>query len=152
MSRPPEVLPSQWLRLGHHDLGGDEGSYGPIDISQHDYEQWEIQIHACLSLCLGKNLMNVDQLRKGIEGMQPEAYGEAGYYERWAVSLARHLVESQAIPQATLDRHLGVVPRSRTSMRPFRRRVSMRPLWCRCSMLLDRVRMRPGFRRRHHHW
>jgi nitrile hydratase len=37
--------------------------------------------------------MNVDELRRGIEGMRAEEYERASYYERWLYSVETVLTE-----------------------------------------------------------
>ena len=69
-----------------------------------------------LSLLERKHLMNDDQLRKGIELMQPDAYQTATYYGRWAVSACHHLINEKIIPKQLLDHNLGVVPKSEKVM------------------------------------
>jgi hypothetical protein len=64
-----------------HDRGGvptDE----PIDRSEHALEDWEVLTDALVGVLARRGLMNVDELRRGIEGMPRDGYVQASYYER----------------------------------------------------------------------
>ena len=41
--------------------------------------------------------MTVDQLRKGIEALPPDAYDNMSYYERWMASITNTLLETGII-------------------------------------------------------
>jgi len=51
--------------------------------------------------------MNVDELRRGIESMPPDAYEEASYYERWLFSAETILVEKGVLAPGEVDGRLG---------------------------------------------
>ena len=48
---------------------------------------------AIVGALAGSGVMNVDELRRGIEGMPAEEYESASYYERWLYSVERVLKE-----------------------------------------------------------
>ncbi len=52
-------------------------------------------------------VMNVDELRRGIESMPPEAYARASYYERWLYSAETILAEKGLLVPGELDARLG---------------------------------------------
>jgi len=57
---------------------------------------------------LGSNgVMNVDELRRGIESMPPDEYERASYYERWLYSLETILTGKGILAPGELDRRLG---------------------------------------------
>jgi nitrile hydratase subunit beta len=69
-----------------HDRGGWP-TEAPIDRSEHELADWEVLTDALVG-ALGRNgVMNVDELRRGIESMPPEEYERASYYERWLYSI-----------------------------------------------------------------
>eukprot|EP00747_Dinoflagellata_sp_TGD_P049941 gnl/TRDRNA2_/TRDRNA2_146486_c0_seq3.p1 gnl/TRDRNA2_/TRDRNA2_146486_c0~~gnl/TRDRNA2_/TRDRNA2_146486_c0_seq3.p1 ORF type:complete len:389 (+),score=46.31 gnl/TRDRNA2_/TRDRNA2_146486_c0_seq3:52-1167(+) len=104
-----DILPTAARRdIGPHDLGGLLSAYGPIDTSHHQPCHWELEIHATLVLSLAKGQMSVHELRRGIESMDPELYAATGYYEKWAVSIAKILLEKGKLSQTALDAELGV--------------------------------------------
>lgn len=79
----------------------------PLDRSPHDYAFWEQQIDALLYLLRRKGVMNVDKLRQGIESIDPAVYNKLTYYERWAISIAKHCLESGIISQDDLNQLYG---------------------------------------------
>lgn len=85
-----------------HDRGGlpaDE----PIDRSDHQWEDWEHVANALVGVLRRRDLINVDELRRGIEAMVPEEYEASSYYERWAASIETLLVEKGALTEAEID-------------------------------------------------
>ncbi|HSA88792.1 MAG TPA: hypothetical protein VLF42_02725, partial [Burkholderiales bacterium] len=66
---------------GHHDMGGLPA--GEVTPTEHDYAAWERRIDA-LSVILGRNAkITVDERRRAIESLPPDAYDRMSYYERW---------------------------------------------------------------------
>jgi nitrile hydratase len=55
----------------------------------------------------GRGLMNVDELRRGIESMPPDEYKRASYYERWLFSVETVLTEKGVLAAGELDARLG---------------------------------------------
>ncbi len=51
-------------------------------------------------------IMNVDELRRGIESMEPAAYERAGYYERWVYSMETILTEKGVLEPGEVDARL----------------------------------------------
>jgi hypothetical protein len=85
-----------------HDRGGwptDE----PIDRTEHELADWELLADALVGALSRKGLMNVDQLRRGIESMPPAAYERASYYERWLFSMETILGERGVLAPGELD-------------------------------------------------
>ena len=80
-----------FTRRSHHDMGGLEA--GNIKTKEHNYELWEKNVDALMVLLTSKSpkLMSVDQLRKGIESLPPDAYEKMSYYERWIFSITQAL-------------------------------------------------------------
>ncbi|HEY2784583.1 MAG TPA: hypothetical protein VGJ05_06360 [Fimbriiglobus sp.] len=75
------TLPS--IPRGVHDLGGLPA--GPVAKTEHDYAPWEKRVDALLILLSKKDCrqMTVDELRRNIETLGPDAYDTMTYYERW---------------------------------------------------------------------
>lgn len=92
-----------------HDLGGLPG--GPIDTHEHEPTFWEQRVDALMTLLTDKKrkLLDVAELRRGIEGLGPDAYSSLGYYERWAASIASIMVEKGVVTQEELDRRIGEI-------------------------------------------
>ncbi|TML84566.1 MAG: nitrile hydratase subunit beta [Actinobacteria bacterium] len=89
-----------------HDRGG-RPTDAPIDRSEHELADWELLTDAVVGT-LGRNgLMNVDELRRGIESMPPDEYEHASYYERWLYAIETILGEKGVLAPGELDRRLG---------------------------------------------
>src|ERR1051326_4523760 len=95
---------SQRLR-SHHDMGGLPA--GPIERSEHDYAHWEKRVDALMVLLSApeRRLLRVDELRRQIEGLRPDAYDAMSYYERWIAAITRVLLESGGPPP--VQQHAG---------------------------------------------
>jgi Nitrile hydratase beta subunit len=94
------------MERGVQDRGGfrtDE----PIDRSEHALEDWEVLTDALVGALARRGLMNVDELRRGIESMPREEYERAAYYERWLFSLETILTEKGVLAAGELDRRLA---------------------------------------------
>jgi hypothetical protein len=89
-----------------HDRGGWPTD-APIDRSEHDLADWELLTDALVHVLAGKGLMNVDELRRGIESMPPGDYERASYYERWLYSIQTVLSEKGVLAPGELDARLS---------------------------------------------
>jgi hypothetical protein len=93
----------------YHDMGGE--SAGKLEPSEHDYDDWERRVDAMCVLLWGirggTRRMTVDEHRKNIESLPPEAYQRMSYYERWVWGLAQCLIQRGIITSAELGRKLG---------------------------------------------
>ena len=74
-----------------HDRGGWPTD-APIDRGEHELEDWEVLTDSLVGALNRRGVMNVDELRRGIESMPPEAYETASYYERWLWSAEQSLL------------------------------------------------------------
>jgi hypothetical protein len=96
---------------GHHDMGGTPSA--KVERSEHDYDEWERRVDALMVLCVGitgkKRLMSVDELRKNIEALPPDAYDRTAYYEKWILSLTQTLIQRGVITTAELARKMEEV-------------------------------------------
>jgi nitrile hydratase len=89
-----------------HDLGGS-ASDAAIDRSEHELADWELLTDALLGALGGQGVMNVDELRRGIESMPPDAYERASYYERWLYSIELILTEKGVLADGEIEARLG---------------------------------------------
>ena len=89
-----------------HDRGGWQTDE-PIDRSEHELADWELLTDALLGALNRRGLMNVDQLRRGIESMAPDDYERASYYERWLFSIELRLAEEGVLAPGELDARLA---------------------------------------------
>jgi hypothetical protein len=94
---------------GHHDMGGLPA--GPVEPSGPPKALWEKRAHALLVLlnepC--RDVVNVHELRRGIEALGSAEYDRLTYYERWIASIANVLVEKGVITTDELGRKLAEV-------------------------------------------
>jgi nitrile hydratase len=89
-----------------HDRGGlptDER----IDRREHSLEDWEVLVDALTGALSRRGLVNVDELRRGIESMPPAQYERATYYERWLFSIETILTEKGVLAAGELDRRVA---------------------------------------------
>ena len=100
--------PDELIAHGHHDMGGRAA--GPVERSEHDYAEWERRVDALMTLLTGvkgrKRLMTVDELRKNIEAIGPEAYDRMSYYERWVTSITQTMIQRGVITTDELGRKM----------------------------------------------
>jgi hypothetical protein len=94
---------------GHHDMGGLPG--GPVERGEHDHALWEKRVDALMFLLSSpkRQLLGVDELRRNIEALAPEAYDEMSYYERWISAIANTLLQRGVITTDELGRKMAEV-------------------------------------------
>lgn len=99
------------LERSHHDMGGQPA--GRIERTEHDYADWERRIDAMAVLLWaikgGKKWLSVDEHRKNIEALPPEAYDRLSYYEKWIASLSQCLIQRGVITTEELGRKMEEV-------------------------------------------
>ena len=91
-----------------HDRGGwptDE----PIDREEHEWADWERQTQSLVRILGGKSLMNVDEMRRGIESMDPAEYESSAYFERWSASIEAILVEKGVLTTEEIDKRAAAL-------------------------------------------
>ncbi len=89
-----------------HDRGGWP-TEAAIDRSEHELADWELLTDALVDALNRQGVMNVDELRRGIESMPPEEYERASYYERWLYSVETILTEKGVLAPGELEARLG---------------------------------------------
>ena len=95
------------IERGHHDMGGLPA--GKVEPTEHDYPDWERRVDAMVQLLRGAGQITVDELRKNIEGLPPEAYDKLSYYEKWISSLTQTLLQRGVISTEELGRKMEEV-------------------------------------------
>ena len=95
---------------GVHDRGGWPDA-GPINKSEHDLSMWEKRTDALLVLLSSPNkqLIRVDELRRAIESLPPDAYEKLSYYERWITAIETLLLEKGVLTKEEIDRKAGAL-------------------------------------------
>jgi hypothetical protein len=101
------------IERGHHDMGGLPA--GKVEPTEHDYAEWERRVDALMILLSGvkggKKLMTVDELRKNIEALPPDAYDRMSYYERWVTSITQTMIQRGVITTDELGRKMEEIGR-----------------------------------------
>jgi Nitrile hydratase beta subunit, N-terminal len=77
-----------------------------IDRSEHELADWELLADAIVGALRRAGVMNVDELRRGIESMPRSEYEQAAYYERWLYSVELVLMEKGLIEPGEVDSRL----------------------------------------------
>ena len=90
----------------HHDMGGLEA--GPVEQAEHDVLPWEKRVDAIVRLMADekRRLINVNELRRGIEDLGPGVYDELNYYERWIASATNIMIEKGILDIDELGRRM----------------------------------------------
>ena len=93
----------------HHDMGGRPA--GPIEPTEHDYALWEKRVDALMMLLSDKHrrMLTVDELRRNIEGLGPDAYDKLSYYERWIHAITQTLIQRGVITVDELGHKIKAV-------------------------------------------
>ncbi|HEV8717908.1 MAG TPA: hypothetical protein VGX03_34455 [Candidatus Binatia bacterium] len=87
-----------------HDRGGWPAA-GPINKAEHDLSMWEKRTDALVMLLASpsKRVLRVDELRRAIESLAPEAYEKLSYYERWITAIEALLIEKGILTREEID-------------------------------------------------
>lgn len=91
----------------HHDMGGLPA--GPVERQEHDYALWEKRVDALMMLLAERELLRVDELRRNIEALAPQAYETMSYYERWISAIANTLLQRGVLTADDLGRALAEI-------------------------------------------
>ncbi len=94
---------------GHHDMGGLPA--GPVEPTEHDYAHWEKRVDALQVLLSApqRRLLRVDEMRRNIESLRPDAYEAMTYYERWIAAITKVLIERGVLTSDELGRRMEEV-------------------------------------------
>jgi hypothetical protein len=67
---------------------------------------WEKRTDALLVLLASptKQVLRVDELRRTIESLAPDAYEKLSYYERWITAIEALLIEKGILTREEIDR------------------------------------------------
>jgi len=89
---------------GVHDMGGMHG-FGPVPVADDApfHADWERLVFGLVRVTRSEGVYGVDESRYGIERMDPAAYLDATYFERWLASLERNAVEAGVLSEAEIE-------------------------------------------------
>ena len=89
-------------------MGGEPGAR--VEPSEHDYAEWERRVDAMAVLLWGlkgtRKVCTVDEHRRAIEQMPPEAYDSMQYYEKWVTALAQCMVRRGVVTSEEIARKM----------------------------------------------
>ena len=96
---------------GHHDMGGLPA--GPVAKTEHDYAPWEKRVDALMMLLSSpqRRMLRVDELRRNIESLGPDAYEKMSYYERWMSAISQTLIQRGVLSIDEIGRKMEEVKR-----------------------------------------
>lgn len=98
----PDDLPENHPRA-MHDMGGvSRFMCEPADPSPHTLTDFDKQVDALRQILGMKQVMSVDELRRGIEAIPEADYLRLSYYQRWTRSIADNLLAKGVITEAEL--------------------------------------------------
>ena len=87
----------------HHDMGGvSKFMCEPVDTSRHALTEFDRTVDALRGLLGAKDVMSVDELRRGIEAIPEADYHRLSYYQRWIRSIADNLMVRGVLTEAEL--------------------------------------------------
>jgi nitrile hydratase len=95
-------------KLGIHDVGGRIEEFQPLDLTDVKYQYWERRVHALLVLLIKKNVITVDELRRGIEAIEPKVHVKMRYYEKWTASMLSLAMEKKLFKNTEFEEKLGI--------------------------------------------
>ena len=93
------------MQRAAHDRGG-WATDDRIDRREHEPADWELLADGLVGALIRARVMNVDELRRGIESMPAAEYDRATYYERWIYSVETILTEKGILTAGELDLRL----------------------------------------------
>ncbi len=86
-----------------HDLGGaSKFMCEPVDVEPHGLTAFDREVDALRGVLGAKQLMSVDELRRGVEAIPEAEYHRLSYYQRWIRSIADNLIRSGVLTEAEL--------------------------------------------------
>jgi hypothetical protein len=87
----------------HHDLGGAaKFMCEAVDTAPHALNDFDKEVDAIRGILGAKQIMTVDELRRGIEAIPEAEYHRLSYYRRWIRSIADNLLRKGVITEAEL--------------------------------------------------
>jgi hypothetical protein len=86
-----------------HDLGGvSKFMCEAVDMEPHALDAFDREVDALSGVLRAKQLMTVDEMRRGIEAIPEEEYLRLSYYRRWIRSVADNLLRKGIVTEAEL--------------------------------------------------
>ncbi len=74
----------------------------PVDTGAHALTDFDRHVDALRQILGAKQVMSVDELRRGIEAIPEAEYHRLSYYQRWIRSITDNLLVKGVITEAEL--------------------------------------------------
>ena len=101
MSDPVRITPSP--SVATHDLGGaPRFRCAPVERDEAPPDAFGKRVDALRQLLSQKQLLTVDELRRGIEAIPADDYFSLSYYERWLRSITALMIEKGIVTEEEL--------------------------------------------------
>ena len=86
-----------------HDLGGvSKFMCDAVDVEPHSLTAFDREVDALSGVLRAKQMMTVDEMRRGIEAIPEGDYHRLSYYRRWVRSIADNLLRKGIVTEAEL--------------------------------------------------
>jgi hypothetical protein len=90
-------------KRSHHDLGGvPKFMCEAVDTEPHALTSFDREVDALVAVMRSRQMMTLDELRRGIEAIPEADYHRLSYYRRWIRSAAENLLRKGIITEAEL--------------------------------------------------
>ena len=90
-------------KRAHHDLGGiSKFMCEAVEIEPHALTAFDREVDAFVGMVRAKQMMTVDEMRRGIEAIPEADYHRLTYYQKWIRSTADNLLRKGIITEAEL--------------------------------------------------
>jgi len=90
-------------KRAHHDMGGvPKYMCEAVDIEPHVLTAFDREVDALRGVLGAKQIMTVDELRRGIEAIPEADYHRLSYYRRWIRSVTDNLLRKGIITESEL--------------------------------------------------
>jgi len=91
------------LPRAQHDLGGvSKFMCDAVDTEPHALTDFDKEVDAIRQLLGSKQVMSVDELRRGIEAIPEATYHRLSYYQRWVRSITDNMLARGVFTEAEL--------------------------------------------------
>jgi nitrile hydratase subunit alpha len=95
---------------GTHDVGGSE-ELQSMAVNVNDVDTcsalWQVRVHATMLLLARAKLMNVHELRAGVESLSALEQQRVCYYGKWVLSIRASMLRRGVISARDLNRFVG---------------------------------------------
>ncbi len=100
---PHPPTPKEARPRGMHDLGGvSKFMCMTVDVEPHELTDFDKEVDAIRQILGAKQVMSVDELRRGIEAIPEADYHRLSYYQRWIRSIAFILLDKGVLTEGEL--------------------------------------------------